>query len=398
VRKHKKPTAKATAPKEPDKPVIGLTPWNVLQVAVKAVPALRYALGVLGIVSVLAIIKSFEIDYRVATFGALIMLVLMVALVVFAALTKVKSAQIRIAALVMMWCFLIITILSAMLLCTSAFFNYPRPLTQLLGAVVPDAPVDESPKARLAISHAFREHLVDLDEAASGMGLELRNWDEIKSKDERESMLTFSERFVLCVQQFVSESIPADGKNNSFGKGIPFDIEVRKGPHAKQLILRDVFVEVVRLHSLPPTFWTGLGHTTKPVIAIEMRNRQSPLPWTFHANWIADSNQSPYRAFQGEQIEVNKPEWDAFTLKLLALDRGVYQFNISVILQQDDEPATTFLLTPRPLTVGFFARPSQEHPDYQFLHQRYMDRGGISQQFLQGPRRPYVPGLGTCGN
>jgi hypothetical protein len=119
--------------KESDNGILGLTPWAVLQAAVKAVPALRYALAVLGIVSAIAIIKGFGIDFRVAVFGTIIMVVLMTALVVFAALTKLKSLQVRSAALVLMWSFLGLAILSAVLLFTSAFFSYPMPLAQLLG-------------------------------------------------------------------------------------------------------------------------------------------------------------------------------------------------------------------------------------------------------------------------
>lgn len=137
----KPPTTESPLPelapaKKPDEDVAGLTPWTVLQAAVKAVLALKYALGVLGIVSAIAIIKGFGIDFRIAVFGTILMMVLMTALVVFAALTKSKSHQIRAAALVMMWSFLALTIFSATLLFTSAFFDYPKPLTQLLGLAV----------------------------------------------------------------------------------------------------------------------------------------------------------------------------------------------------------------------------------------------------------------------
>jgi len=118
-----------------------LNPWSVLQAAVKAVPSLKYALAVLGIVAAIAIIKGFGIDFRVAVYGTILMMVLMTALVVFAALTKVRSKQIRIAALVLMWSFLALTILSAVLLFTSAFFGYPKPLPQLIGLA--DAETDD---------------------------------------------------------------------------------------------------------------------------------------------------------------------------------------------------------------------------------------------------------------
>ena len=126
---------KQPAPARSEKEMVGLTPWNVLQAAIKAVPALKYTLAVLGVVSAIAIVKGFGIDFRVAVFGTVTIVVLMAALVVFAALTKVRSPQVRAAALVMMWSFLALTILSATLLFTSAFFSYPKPLADLFGSL-----------------------------------------------------------------------------------------------------------------------------------------------------------------------------------------------------------------------------------------------------------------------
>ena len=102
-----------------------------MQAAIRAVPALRYALGVLGIVSAIGIIKSCGIDFRAAVYGTIVMVVLMSALVVFAALTNVSSPQVRVAALAMMWSSLSLTILSSALLFTSAWFDFPKTLQEL---------------------------------------------------------------------------------------------------------------------------------------------------------------------------------------------------------------------------------------------------------------------------
>lgn len=109
-----------------------MTPIEIFKAAMRAVPSLKYALAVLGIVSAIAIIKGFGIDYQVAVFGTVIMLVLMSAMVVFAALTRVRHPQIKWAALILMWSFLGLTIASATLLFTSAFFAWPKPLPKLL--------------------------------------------------------------------------------------------------------------------------------------------------------------------------------------------------------------------------------------------------------------------------
>jgi hypothetical protein len=127
------PESRPARPSRSEREMVGLTPWSVLHAAVRAVPALKYTLAVLGVVSAIAIVKGFGIDFRVAVFGTVIIVVLMAALVVFAALTKVRSPQVRAAALVMMWSFLALTILSAALLFTAAFFSYPKPLGDLFG-------------------------------------------------------------------------------------------------------------------------------------------------------------------------------------------------------------------------------------------------------------------------
>ena len=136
------PETQLAPPAGSGKQSISLSPWTILQKAIKAVPSLKYALGVLGIVSAIAIIRSFGIDFRIAVFGTITMVVLMTALVVFAALTKVTSPQVSLAALVLMWSFLALTILSAALLFTSVFFSYPKPLSELFGLT----PAHEEPK------------------------------------------------------------------------------------------------------------------------------------------------------------------------------------------------------------------------------------------------------------
>jgi hypothetical protein len=75
------------------------TPNQFLREAVKAVPAVKYALGIGGIVATIAIVYSFKIDPRVAFFGTLVMLVLMGALVVFARMASLASAAMHLPAL-----------------------------------------------------------------------------------------------------------------------------------------------------------------------------------------------------------------------------------------------------------------------------------------------------------
>src|SRR5258706_7026445 len=104
------------------------SPWKLLREAIKAVPAVRYALAVAGLGATVAIIGSFNLDWRVSTFGVLVVLVFMVAMLVFARLTKLGSPTIRKPAIFMLWAFLILTVSAAYLFAFSVVFDWPIPL------------------------------------------------------------------------------------------------------------------------------------------------------------------------------------------------------------------------------------------------------------------------------
>jgi len=227
--------------------------------------------------------------------------------------------------------------------------------------------------ARLPLGPGYAP-LARVSEAYAGMGIEFRSWEELKSKEDREAMLAFTDRFVQCPIQFVTRNPP------SKTTGIRFDFDIKRGANSKQLILRDVVVEVVRFHSIAPTFWLGAARPKKPLVVVEMCNRRVPLPWTFRAKLIADSTEGVLEDFEGHQVLIERTDWETFLLKLEAKDRGIYEFNIDVVLQQDDEPQRMFRVTEKPIAVGFFARPAETHPDYKFLHDLYRARGGMMQQ------------------
>lgn len=101
------------------------SPYQVLKDAIKAVPAVKYALGVAGVVAAVAVIQAFSLGYRVAFFGAILMFVLMVLLVVFAKLTQTAQKHFVAPVVVLMWSFLLLAIATACLLFTSVFFRFP---------------------------------------------------------------------------------------------------------------------------------------------------------------------------------------------------------------------------------------------------------------------------------
>lgn len=119
----------ADSSKKPD----ALSPITVLREAIRAVPAVKYALGIAGIVSAIAIVTGgFRIDLRIAVFGTVIMFVLMTVLVLFARLSTTPHHALGIAVIVLVWFSLLLTMFTATGLFTSVFFHWPLDLRRWL--------------------------------------------------------------------------------------------------------------------------------------------------------------------------------------------------------------------------------------------------------------------------
>jgi hypothetical protein len=112
----------------------GLNPFEILKLAIKAVPAVKYALAVGGIVAVIVIVAGWKIDFRIAVFGVVIMLVLMTAVVLFAHLAKESASVFRAPAVVFMWFSVILTMASALAVFLSVFVGWPADWRGLVSA------------------------------------------------------------------------------------------------------------------------------------------------------------------------------------------------------------------------------------------------------------------------
>lgn len=131
-----KSTAPPEALREPETPVQSLSseganllqPVKVLNEAIKAVPAVKYALGIGGVIAVIAIVKGFGIDYRVAGFGVVIMFVLMTMLVIFARLAAKRESDFHLPAVIFTWFALVLTMATAVMLFSSVFWGQPLDL------------------------------------------------------------------------------------------------------------------------------------------------------------------------------------------------------------------------------------------------------------------------------
>lgn len=103
-------------------------PMSFLREAIKAVPAVKYALGVGGVVSVIAILGSFGISNRVAVIGFPIILISMVLLVLFAKLAADNPQHFLVPVTVLTWFSIIAMIATVVLVFTGVFFKWPLDL------------------------------------------------------------------------------------------------------------------------------------------------------------------------------------------------------------------------------------------------------------------------------
>ncbi|MGL6097425.1 MAG: hypothetical protein ACRC7O_16710 [Fimbriiglobus sp.] len=107
----------------------------VIREAIKAVPSVRYALGVAGVVAVVALAVGWFFDVRIAVAGVVVMFVFMTVLVIFANFAKMRHPQVMYASIVLMWALVSLFIVWAGLLTSSVFFNYPKAPNELFGSV-----------------------------------------------------------------------------------------------------------------------------------------------------------------------------------------------------------------------------------------------------------------------
>jgi hypothetical protein len=124
------------------------TPQSVLKQAINAVPAVKYALGVGGIISVIAIVRGFGIDFRVALWGAVVMLVLMTVLLIFAKASSRPQSAFKGPAFIHTWFSLLLFMATATALFLSVFFGKPLDLRTLVAPVHAEQTKASAPKVQ----------------------------------------------------------------------------------------------------------------------------------------------------------------------------------------------------------------------------------------------------------
>ncbi len=88
-------------------------------------PAVRYALGIGGLIGVISLLFVFQISPVVAVLGSVVLFVLMGLLVTFARVATLKSNKLTLPAVVFTWFILIIFIAVTTVLFSSVFFRRP---------------------------------------------------------------------------------------------------------------------------------------------------------------------------------------------------------------------------------------------------------------------------------
>jgi hypothetical protein len=123
-----------------------VAPMAVLREAIRHVPALKFALGITAICASLAVIKSFNLDFRIAVFGVVVMLILMTVLSVFARQLSMPARDVFPLAKFFAWFCVSLVVATAIALFTSVFWNWPVPLSEKLFSASKSVQTNVEPK------------------------------------------------------------------------------------------------------------------------------------------------------------------------------------------------------------------------------------------------------------
>lgn len=123
------------------------TPWQVLNEARKAVPAVNYALGVAGIAAAVAIINLFIGPTKASLVIVGLVFIGMILLFAFAQLTAAKSYSIQIAGIFLLWAVLSFFVIFLGFTVTAFATEWPVPWARFLGIAIDSNSSARSPRA-----------------------------------------------------------------------------------------------------------------------------------------------------------------------------------------------------------------------------------------------------------
>jgi hypothetical protein len=103
------------------------SPLSLITAARRAHPAFKYATAAAGVIGIVVILAQYGISYATLAFGSILLFVIMVMFLVFSQAAAIAKVHLTLPATVLIWVFLLIGVLTALLLFTSAFFDLPLP-------------------------------------------------------------------------------------------------------------------------------------------------------------------------------------------------------------------------------------------------------------------------------
>jgi hypothetical protein len=109
-----------------------LTPASLVKAARSAHPAFKYATAAAGIAGIVVILTKYGTSYATLVFGSILVLVVMVMFLVFSQAAALAKVHLTLPATVLVWAFLILGVLTASLLFTSAFVDAPLPFRSFI--------------------------------------------------------------------------------------------------------------------------------------------------------------------------------------------------------------------------------------------------------------------------
>jgi len=104
--------------------IMATNPFDVLKAATKAVPAMKYAVAVAGVASVVAIVLGFKLRPQIAIFGALVVIGLMFVLAVFSSYVRRGTHALSGPATVLVWFYTLATMVGTTLFITGYFLHW----------------------------------------------------------------------------------------------------------------------------------------------------------------------------------------------------------------------------------------------------------------------------------
>jgi hypothetical protein len=175
-------------------------PLAVLREAIKRVPAVRFAFGVLGVAAAASLMRAYFSSFRTAVYATLAVLVLMVLLWLFAQLARLPMTWLKYPAMLVAWSLFSVAACTPVFLFSSVFFNKPRPFAELR-SLFDSKPSTDSDQAATPASAAKTNEPArfagTITDYVTGLGLEgvsvhLKPHGPVMAKTNSEGFYVFS--------------------------------------------------------------------------------------------------------------------------------------------------------------------------------------------------------------